>query len=71
VIRAYIVKRIEPEDSRVYVFRDKHRAKAFINKAIAREGGVWLELIYEFDSDEEARAFFDKCRQLSNFTVQI
>jgi hypothetical protein len=71
VIRAYVVKRIDPEDTRVYVFRNKHRAKAFINKQITREGGVWLELIYEFDSEDKACEFFEKCRQLSNFTVQI
>ena len=71
MIRAYVVKRIDPEDTRVYVFRNKNRAKAFINKQITREGGVWLELIYEFDSEDEAREFFEKCRQLSNFTVQI
>jgi hypothetical protein len=69
--RVYIVKRVDIEDPRVYVFRDKSRLRSFMKTVMEDEGGVWIEVIRVFRSEEEEREFYEKCRQNKNIILRI
>jgi len=69
--RVYIVKRVDIEDPRVYVFKDKSKLRAFINTVIEDEGGVWLEVIRIFKDEDEEKEFYEKCRQNKNIILRI
>jgi hypothetical protein len=71
MIRAYIVKRVDIEDPRVYVFRDKNKLRSFINTVIEDEGGVWLEVVRLFKDEEEEKEFYEKCRRSKNIILRI
>jgi hypothetical protein len=69
--RAYIVKRVDIEDPRVYVFKNKSKLRSFINTVIEGEGGVWLELVRLFKDEDEEKEFYEKCRQNKNIILRI
>jgi len=69
--RAYIAKRVDIEDPRVYVFKNKSKLRSFINIVIEDEGGVWLELVRLFKDEEEEKEFYEKCRQHENIILRI
>jgi site-specific DNA-adenine methylase len=71
VRRAYIVKRVDIEDPRVYVFKDKGKLRSFINVVIEDEGGVWLEMIRLFKNEDEEKEFYERCRQSENIILRI
>jgi hypothetical protein len=71
VRRAYIVKRVDIEDPRVYVFKNKNKLRSFINTVIEDEGGVWLEMIRLFKDEDEEKEFYEKCRQHENIILRI
>ena len=69
--RAYIVKRVDIEDPRIYIFKNKSKLRSFINTVIEDEGGVWLEVIRIFKDEDEEKEFYEKCRQSKNIILRI
>jgi hypothetical protein len=69
--RVYIVKRVDIEDPRIYVFKSKSKLRSFINRVIEDEGGVWLQLVRSFENEDEEKEFYEKCRQNKNIILRI
>jgi hypothetical protein len=69
VKRMYILKRVEPQSSTIYVFERKSAMKEFIKKAMDTEGGVWMQLVVHFNNEDEVWEFIKKCYEYANVIV--
>ena len=59
----YVLKRVDVDDDKVYVFKNKSALRKFIDKTINKNGGVYMQITVLFHSESEELEFFEKCRE--------
>jgi hypothetical protein len=65
--RVYILKRVDVDDNKTYVFTDKTTMRKHIN----RLGGVFMEKVLVFRSRDDVIEFIEKCRERDDIIVLI